>query len=221
MGNILTIAYTTEGPTDERFLNTIIKKVFEEVAFDCDGVIEVYDPVFIKLPKGNSFINSVISLSENAHVFGFNVLCVHVDADSNKDDAVNEFKINPAFLAVNAQSDKSVCKNLVSIIPIHMTEAWMLADKELLKDEIGTDMSNTDLGINRQPESIANPKEIIINALIVAQAHLSGRRNRINIGDLYQPIGQKIKMAQLEKLESFVKFRLSVIEALKRLNYLH
>ena len=51
MANILTIAYTTEGSTDERFLNTIIKKVFEEVAFECDGVIEVYDPVFLNFPQ--------------------------------------------------------------------------------------------------------------------------------------------------------------------------
>ncbi len=221
MGNILTIAYTTEGSTDERFLNTIIKKVFEEAAFECDGVIEVYDPVFIKLPKSDSFINSVIKLSEYAHLSGINILCVHVDADSNKDDEVNEFKITPAFLAVNAQPDDAVCKNLVSIIPIHMTEAWMLADKDLLKDEIGTSLSNTDLGINRQPESMANPKEIIVNALNLAQAHLPNRRNRIDIGDLYQPIGQKIKMEQLEKLVSFVKFRRSVTKALRRLNYLH
>ena len=102
-----------------------------------------------------------------------------------------------------------------------MTEAWMLADKELLKEEIGTTMSNTDLGINRSPESIADPKETIKNALDIAQSHLSGRRSRINIGDLYQPIGQKITMEHLEKLESFNKFKLSVENALKKLKYLN
>lgn len=221
MANILTIAYTTEGSTDERFLNTIIKKVFEEVAFECDGVIEVYDPVFFKFPQKEDFVSGVADLSKKAYQSGINVLCIHVDADSNKDDDVTKFKIIPAFTEVNGKSNRTNCKNLVAIIPVHMTEAWMLADKELLKEEIGTTMSNTDLGIYQSPESIADPKETIKNALDIAQSHLSGRRSRINIGDLYQPIGQKITMEHLEKLESFNKFKFSVENALKKLKYLN
>jgi hypothetical protein len=45
MANILTIAYTTEGTTDERFLKSIISKVFEDAAFDCESQIEIFDPV--------------------------------------------------------------------------------------------------------------------------------------------------------------------------------
>ena len=220
MANILTIAYATEGSTDERFLNTIIKKVFEEIAFDCEGVIEVYDPVFMQLPKANSFVNSLVNLSRKAYQSGFNVLCIHVDADSNVDAEVIKYKIAPAFKAVNSELDNTVCNNLVAIIPIHMTEAWMLADKDLLKNEIGTNMSNIDLGISRTPESIANPKEIIKTALEIAQAHLPSRRNKLDIGDLYQPIGQKLSMERLERLESFIKFKSSVSAALRNLNYL-
>ncbi len=220
MANILTIAYATEGSTDERFLYTIIKKVFEEVAFDCEGVIEVYDPVFMQFPKAKNFVNSLVDLSRKAYQSGINVLCIHVDADSNVDTNVNNFKIAPAFGAVYNEPNNSVCNNLVAIIPVHMTEAWMLADKDLLKNEIGTEMSNTDLGINRAPESIADPKEIIKYALEIAQAHLPSRRNRIDIGDLYQPIGQKLSMERLERLESFTKFKSSVGVALRNLNYL-
>jgi hypothetical protein len=221
VSNILTIAYTTERTTDQRFLESIILKVFEELAFECEGVIEVYNPLFIKFPKKNGFVNDAISLSIEAYKIGINVLCVHVDADSNKDDDVIEFKIDPAFTAINGIDNNGNCKNLVAIIPIHMTEAWMLADKDLLKEEIGTNMSNTDLGINRHPESIANPKKTIENAINIAQADLPKRRDKTTISDLYQPIGQKITTEKLEALNSFNKFKLSVKNALKKLNYLH
>jgi hypothetical protein len=221
VSNILTIAYTTEGSTDQRFLKSIIVKVFDEVAFGCEGSIEVFDPVFIKLPKNGDFVSNLVEVSAEAYKIGINVLCVHVDADSNSDEQVTQFKITPAFKAINIQADNTSCKNLVAIIPIHMTEAWMLADKDLLKDEIGTDMSNTDLGINRAPESIADPKKNIESALNIAQAHLPKRRKKIYIEDLYQPIGQKIAIEKLEMLSSFNQFKLAVENALRELNYLN
>lgn len=36
---------------------------------------------------------------------------------------------------------------------IQMVEAWMLADKELLKSEIGTQKSDFELGILRAPKT--------------------------------------------------------------------
>ncbi len=220
MSNILTIAYTTEGSTDQRFLKSIIIKVFETLAFECEGAIEVFDPVFIKFPKKVGFVHDLIDVSIEAYKIGINVLCVHVDADSNDDDEVIRYKVAPAFGEIEMKGDNTNCKNMIAIIPVHMTEAWMLADKELLKDQIGTNMSNSDLGINRAPESIANPKKIIEDALAIAQTEIPKRRNRIYIEDLYQPIGQKITMERLETLESFKKFKLSVENALKKLNYL-
>jgi len=221
VSNILTIAYTTEGSTDQRFLKSIIAKVFEEVAFGCQDSIDVFDPVFIRLPKKADFIRDLVEVSVEAYKIGSNVLCVQVDADGKSDQQVTQFKLNPAFTAIERQHDNVSCKNLVAIIPIQMTEAWMLADKDLLKFEIGTDLSDTDLGISRPPELIADPKRNIENALSIAQAHLPKRRNKILIEDLYQPIGQKVAIEKLLMLSSFNKFKLSVEEALRKLNYLN
>ncbi len=220
MSNILTIAYSTEGTTDQRFLESIIRKVFEDAAYKCESNIEVFDPVFIKFPKENSFVEDVLKVSTEAYNTGIKVLCIHVDADNSDDKNVTQHKIIPTIAAFDDQVDNTICKNLVPVIPVQMTEAWMLADKELLKDEMNTNKSDVDLGINREPESIADPKKVIEDALNVAQAHLPRRRNKIVIGDLYQPIGQKIAIEKLETLSSFQKFKLSVENALKKLNYL-
>ena len=95
---------------------------------------------------------------------GMDILCVHTDADSKDTKRAYAEKINPAkeFL-----SDKKgeICKSLIPIVPVRMVEAWMLADKELLKEEMGTRMSDEELGINRMPELYLDPKATIIQAI--------------------------------------------------------
>ena len=89
MSNILTIAFTTEGTTDERFLKNIITKVFEELCFECESDIEVYEPLYLKFPKKDSFVEDVKNLSLKAFESGINVLCIHTDADHRNDKEVN------------------------------------------------------------------------------------------------------------------------------------
>ena len=67
MTNILTIGIISEGVTDERFLPNIIRKTFEELAFECNGEIEVYEPESFKLNtfEVNEFANFVVSKLHN------------------------------------------------------------------------------------------------------------------------------------------------------------
>ena len=220
MGNIVTIGYSVEGATDARFLNAIIKKTFEDVALQCESEIDVYDPIPIAKPLGKSFNEQIKEVAEKAHKSGINILCVHTDADSDKDENMFSTKINPAFESISRFEEK-ICNNLVAIVPVQMIEAWMLVDKELLKTEIGTIKSDEDLAINRAPESIADPKDTIKSALRIAQEELPKRRRRIEIGDLYQPLGQKLSIERLQTLPSYAKFRLAVETAFRKLNYLH
>jgi hypothetical protein len=219
MSNIVTVAYATEGSTDQRFLETIIKNTVEDVAFECEALIEVFDPIFFPFPRTNGFSNSVIDLARQAHSNGIYILCIHADADDTRDINVINFKIGPAVEAIN-ELQGNICKNIVPIIPVTMSESWMLADKELFKNEIGTTLSDEDLNINRNPETIANPKQVIKDAIRIAQSHLPRRRDRITISELYLSLGQKIKIEELEKLNSFMKFKLAVRGAFVQLNYL-
>lgn len=220
MSNIVTIAYTTEGTTDQRFLESIIRKTFEEIAYECESEIEVFDPVYIKFTKKQEFVKDVLDVSIHAYKIGMNVLCVHVDADAHNDKDVTEFKIVPVREALSELRVEEACKIFVPIIPIHMSEAWMLADKELLKEELGTNKTDIELDIIRSPESISDPKTVIENAIRIVQEHLPKRRNKVTLGELYQPIGQKIGIEKLEALSSFKKFKSSVRNAFVDLNYL-
>lgn len=101
-----------------------------------------------------------------------------------------------------------------------MMEAWMLADKDLLKAEIGTRKSDNDLGIDRDPEVIADPKSVIEEAIRVAQSDLPRRRQRLTISDLYEIIGDKISIDKLLLLNSYRRFQEEVRSTYRALNYM-
>ena len=217
--NVLTIAYAGEGGTDEKFLANIILRTFEDVVIETKNYIEIHDPVYID-KKGESAIDKIMYVAERAE--GFHVLCFHADADDENDKKAFEERINPGFSVVE-KSEKAVCKNLVAIVPVHMTEAWILADFDAFKDEIGTEKTNNELGLPikiSQIEKLTNPKEIINDAIKIAFENYSSRRNIPRIGEIYIPLSQRIRIDSLKNLPSYLKFRDAVKNALIKLNYI-
>ena len=217
----LIIGFATEGTTDYRFLESIIQRTFEDVAFECVGQIEILPVKYFKKQIGD-----IISQNEHhartAYELGVSILCIHKDADNDSDLDAFSFNINPSFEAIRNNPNENLCKNLVAIVPIHEIEAWMLADKELFRNEIGTKKSDNDLGINRIPESITDPKQAIIDAIRISNQDLPKKRRKdLTISELYQIIGATISTEQLGTLSSYAKFKEAVRESMRQLNYLH
>ena len=220
MSKQIIIGFTTEGTTDFQFLESVIQRSFEDVAFECSGELEILPAQYIDKQSG-AFTEVVIGYAQQAGKRGFVVLCVHADADAPHDTGTFDNKIRPAFMAVNHMHGNHVCKNLVAIVPVQMTEAWMLSDKDLLKAEIGTSKSDVELGIHRPPEVYANPKQAIEAAIKIARQDLTRRHRReLTIVELYRPIGQKLVLTRLENLPSYRKFKEAIRDAFRKLNYL-
>ncbi|MEN0050811.1 MAG: DUF4276 family protein [Bacteroidota bacterium] len=218
----LFVGLLAEGTTDIRFLSPILEKVLIQTAYDCKGQIDI-ELVELEVDKtGLSFTEQVLKASKKGmEDFGMMILCVHTDADSPRLDSAYEHKIEPAKTALAEKDELQYCKILVGIVPIQETEAWMLADKALIKREIGTHMSDQVLGIDRAPESIHNPKEVIENAIRQARSQLTKRRRKdLSIAELYLPIGQAIELENLEHLSSFRRFKDELRTAFEMLNLL-
>ena len=178
----------------------------------------------IKINKrGLGFIEQVLEASKTGlEEFGMMILCVQTDADKKTLNNTYQHKINPCQIELEKQNENEYCKILVAIVPIQETEAWMLADKQLLKEEIGTNKTDSELKISRNPESIANPKEVIETAIKIARQNVTRkRRKNLNIADLYSAIGQKIDLDKLESLSSYQDFKKNVREVFKKLNLLY
>jgi len=76
----VSIGFTTEGPTDFRFLESVIQRSFEDVAFECSGQVEVLPVQYIEKQNGN-FVDVVKNYAQEAERLGVMVLCVHADAN--------------------------------------------------------------------------------------------------------------------------------------------
>lgn len=222
MSKQIFVGLTTEGTTDVRFLENVVKRTFEDVAFECTQDVEVYLYVVPSSKIGKTFPQYVKDTSRLAmEKYGVMSLAVHTDADKNTYENRIANKIEPARKELENLDENEYCKLLTPVIPVRMMEAWMLADKVLFKEEIGTNLSNAELGIDREPEMMADPKSIIEEALRIATNALPKRRNRPTIAELYEVIGNSINTKSLMTLSSYRKFKEEVRQTFRALGYLH
>lgn len=219
----LVIGLNTEGPTDVRFLTDIIKRTFDEIAFECPKDIEILDIQHIMVKK-DDFVPMIIEASKKGvEDFGISILCVHRDADDKKVDDVMTYSFRPLSEALENKDETLYCKVIIPVIPVRMMEAWMLADTQLLKNFIdASKIPDRDLGIERDPESYADPKTVIEEAIRKASAGKTKRkRDMIGIAELYEQIGKNVQLERLRQLSSFCRFEEEIRLAFRHLNYLH
>lgn len=214
----LYIGLAAEGSTDRRLLAEIIQKTFIEAACGCVRDVVIED-VYEVRPARGSFVESMLDAARIAAEQGIGVLCVHADADAGSHEPVMQRKITPLLDALAPCAEAAYCKTVVPIVPVQMTEAWMLADISLLLHRIGAaSVSLKDLNLDRPPESYADPKEAIRYALTVAQASRTKRRRRaLTLDDLYAEMGQLLELRMLRTIPSFVRFEAAVHHAMRQL----
>ena len=204
---MLTIALHAEGSTDYKFYKPLIRRTIEDIVLNTDCDIELYPILDIKRGNG-SYKNDIVNASIQTDSAGFKCLIIHCDADSHSKENVLKTKINPAIAATkDYQGDQKICKNIIPLIPVYMTEAWMLADITLLKSEINaSNIDDSALGFTKTPEKYSDPKKIIREAISKASLRTSKRRRTFNITELYSPIGNKIDIEALKSLPSYQDF---------------
>ncbi len=152
----------------------------------------------------------------------YDALIVHSDADNRTYTQTKELLFDAGLQLVHS-SHEHVCKNLLPIIPIKMVESWMLADFETLQKVLRTDLNARDLGLPeraKQVETVAKPKQVLEHAMIKAQAQRSRRHLQVDIGVLYEPLGEKIRLERLGQVPSYKQFVTDLTEALTLLKLL-
>lgn len=218
----LFIGLVAEGTTDVRFLKNVIYKSVLELSWECDTMVEVFDIREITA-SGNTFVDKMLDASRIAQQdFSISFLCIHADSDSKSVNEVMDNKFKPFLEALDSKDGQEFCKLIVPTIPIQMIESWMLADKALLKRLINAEqISDADLGLDKSPESYADPKEAINNAIRIAlEGKPKKRRNQIKISDLYENLGNELSLEQLRGIPSFCTFEDNVMIAFRELGLL-
>lgn len=216
----LIVGLMAEGATDYRFLKPVVENTLKEIAFRCRGEIDI-DVFEIKCDKKRSFSDYVLNAARAGfEQYGIMVLVVHTDADAPTKDKVYKNKILPALENLEKQNDSGLCKKIAAPVPVMETESWMLADKELLKRNIGTQKTDAELGIEGHPETFTNPKEKIENAIKTGRANMPKKyRGNLGIEDLYSILGESMLSEKLAGFKSFRDFRSNIERTLIELGF--
>lgn len=217
----IVLSFIGEGSTDIRFFPNIAERLIEQLLIKQGKQATIQWQTIEKQGEGSSEIifNAAIQAKYCS------TLIIHADADDRKPHNAYTHKIKPGIDAI-LQSELKVCKNITVVIPVSETEAWMLVDKELLKDEMNTTLSDQDLGLTypaNRIERIADPKQRIEDAIVAHRLQLPKRRRRsaVTIAELYEPISRRIVLQKLEILPSYKFFKENLITALRNKNILN
>ncbi len=205
----LTIAFSPEGPTDVRFLGSVIRRTAEALlTAHGRGQTDVLEPIAFMRPKGElDGAERLLAVARLA--FGFHCLVVHADADDTTPAAAWAQRLAPGqqLIAADAKAQQQV----VRLVPVAMTEAWMLADAPALREALDTDLDAVrDLELPRpaRAEQATHPKNALKTALQRIQDALPPRRRQPVpqlMADLYGQLAE-VPLTSLRELESYRQF---------------
>jgi len=180
-----------EGPTDSRYFPTLVERYL--TAFCArEGIdIAILPSIHISRRSGG-FVESLKIVEQNYPELTY--VFVHSDADAPDISNVLEHKWQPWL------DECSEPKRWVAVIPVRMTESWMLADRNALKSTfIISDTNLEEILGSQHPESIQNPKGVLAEIMRV------GRQKRIY--GFEENIAQRCDFSALERLPSFQFFQ--------------
>ena len=148
-----------EGTSDEALVEHL------ETLVSRQGVDEVLG---ISRSGGGSVRDKIRALSEDGAKFDFVV--VHRDADQ-RDSAPRIAKVETALRAVGLPG--------CPVVPVHMTEAWLLVDESAIREVVGRPSGREPLNLPKlgNIEQTHDPKAVL-KAALVAAAGGTGRRHK-------------------------------------------
>ncbi len=146
----------------------------------------------------------------------YDLLFVHRDADNAGADA----RYREIEAAVQ---DSEYDGPWVGIVPVRMTEAWLLLDERAIRQVVRNPHSRTQLTLPspNEAERRANPRAILETALLDACEKRGRRRTDMQraLPDICQRLLQNLPVGgPLEQLASWARFRDDTIAALRELN---
>ena len=150
-------------------------------------------------------------MRETTALFRPHILFVHRDAEA-KDPAHRRAEIPDASCA------------LVKVVPVRMTEAWLLFDESAIRRAADRPMARDplDLPLLQQIEDLADPKKRLHENLLTASG-VRGRRRKRFKADLPARVRRVAELiddfSPLRRLEAYQQFEADCVAALKSLEF--
>lgn len=158
----ISFALLREGTSDDGLVGVLRQLIAEEGAPRVLGAPRTYGgPVQKKLEE---------LLSEEHPV---DLIFVHRDSDS-RDSSSRLAEISEAAKRLGVEGAT------VGVVPVAMTEAWLLCDEQAIRDVVGRSRGTEGLGLPRlsEIERVADPKALLKDACLRA-SEATGRRRQV------------------------------------------
>jgi hypothetical protein len=199
----LTYTLITDGSSD-RALIPIINWALDQV----DGVRynSQYAEISLKQSAG------LFRRAEAAiNVYECDILFVHRDAESsNIDRRIEEIKNQLSKLN----------KPHIPVVPIRMTEAWLLVDEQAIRSAASNPNGKAKLDLPEvsKLEKLLDPKEVLFEKLKLASELPPGRLRKFRPETYRHRVAELISdFSQLRNLSAFVQFEISLTECIQAL----
>lgn len=144
-------------------------------------------------------------------VYECDILFVHRDAETlAMDRRIEEI----------GSSLTKLGKPYVPVVPVRMTEAWLLVDEQAIRSAASNPNGQAGLSMPRMDrlEEIPDPKNILFEKLKLASELSSGRLRKFRPESCCHRVAELISdFSQLRKLSAFVQFETDLIECVRAL----
>ena len=213
----LSAALYCEGTTDAQFLRPLLLRLCEEKAALARETVEVADVMVLAdqhedrhLPRSER-----IERAANAADGAWLVLFIHADADGRDGRAAKVERVQPAVERLQGRLGPT--RQAVAVVPIRMTEAWVLADLDAFRSSIGTTRDARALGLvdvlAHGPDHVPDPKALLRAAITATRPRSRG----VHLGAYLGLIAEATSLDQLRRLEAFRQLEADLEAALRNL----
>lgn len=205
-----------EGPNDENFFSALLLRIIDREANRMDDLplITAVQPEIVRVEDKSDRPNAILTAAKKTK--GRHLLFVHSDADARKSQKALNERINPGLALIAEYREKARDGTdlpiPVPLIPVQATEAWVLADAEMLADELEIDVQDVNDVIQGDPERFARPKNPLNEIRDKAE-------DKIGDQDFFQILGQSVRLEKLDVLTSYKQFKKDLQSALDEVLY--
>lgn len=141
-------------------------------------------------------------IQESMHLFPCDLLFVHRDAETaSLDDRLNEIRQAVADASVDDEITDFIC-----VVPVRMTEAWLLFDIDAIRQAAGNPNGTVPLQLPRLSdiESLPDPKRVLHKALRTATERSGRRIRRFDVNSAVQRVPECVQdFSPLRSLTAF------------------
>lgn len=187
----ITYGIVADGGTD-RVLESIITWTIRRL----DPEVEIIEPEFMK--RQGSLADGLTQYLEQ-YPQGPMLVFAHRDAE------------NAAYEVRLAEFNGLEDERVVPVIPVRMTEAWLLIDPTAIAHAVGVPRAKVTVPRPGELEALSDPKSVLEGLLIEAAGDPTGRRRKYLLRKLTTfrvGVASRIEdFSTLEQLPSYIRFR--------------